>query len=145
MDVSIEEANKIVVREYYDAVEKGLDAILEARAKYFDRSLVVHSGGAPPVDHPDAHEQYIRDLFGAFPDLRERIDELVAEGDRVVARFTSYGTHQGPMWGILATGRACTCTGITIYRLSDGKVVEQWTEMNLLGLMQQLDAIPSPG
>ncbi len=79
-------------------------------------------------------------LTGAFPDLRVRIEDMVAEGDRVAVRLRFEGTHQGPFRGIEATGRPISFGAIRIYRLVGGKVVETWANQDSPGLIQQLRA-----
>ncbi len=83
-------------------------------------------------------------MFAAFPDSNMTIDDTVAEGDRVVSRFTVRGTHRGEFQGIPPTGKQVTITGIAISRIEGGRVVEDWEELNMLGLMQQIGAIPAP-
>jgi predicted ester cyclase len=80
----------------------------------------------------------------AFPDLTLSVDQQVAEGDTVVTRWTGRGTHEGDLFGIAPTGKQTTVTGISIDRIVDGKVVEDHTNWDTFGLMQQLGAIPSP-
>ena len=80
----------------------------------------------------------------AFPDFHMTIEDLIAENDKVVARFTETGTHQGEFMGIAPTGRRMSVTEIGILRLVDGKVVESWYEVDMLGLMQQLGVFPPP-
>ncbi len=80
-----------------------------------------------------------------FPDLRFTIEDLIAEDDKVVARWRMHGTHQGEYLGHPATGKQFTITGISIYRIADGQIVEAWIEPNTLGLLQQLGQIPPPG
>ena len=79
----------------------------------------------------------------AFPDWHGTVDDIVAEGDTVVNRWTGHGTHLVELMGIPATGKPVTLTGITIFRIADDKIVEEWTEMNQMSLMQQLGVIPS--
>jgi len=79
----------------------------------------------------------------AFPDLSMSFDEQVADGDRVVTRWTAGGTHQGALQGIPATGRSARISGIFIHRLSDGIVTESWASFDRLGLLQQLGVIPA--
>src|SRR5215210_2919075 len=77
----------------------------------------------------------------AVPNLTYTIEEQIAEGDKVVTRYTASGTHQGEFFGVSATGE-----GIMIDRFDeDGKMVEEWPEYDLLGVMQQLGAVPTPG
>jgi predicted ester cyclase len=69
----------------------------------------------------------------------------LAEGDKVVVRYTVEGTQQGELLGVLPTGKHFRISGICIYRLAEGKIAEQWEQMDMLGLMQQLGVIPAPG
>ena len=80
---------------------------------------------------------------GAFPDVQFTTDELIAEGDTVVQRYTMRGTSEGPLMGLPPTGRSVTMTGINILRFRDGKCVEHRNEVDGLGLMQQLGAAPT--
>jgi len=77
-------------------------------------------------------------LTGAFPDLHIRLEDMVAETDRVVTRLTFTGTHRGSFRGIAPTGRRISFGAIRIYRLADGKVTETWAYQDSLGLVQQL-------
>jgi steroid delta-isomerase-like uncharacterized protein len=79
----------------------------------------------------------------AFPDWHGTVDDIIAEGDTVVNRWTGHGTHLVELMGIPATGKPVTLTGITIFRVAGDKIVEEWTEMNQMSLMQQLGVIPS--
>ncbi len=79
----------------------------------------------------------------AFPDLHFTVDDLLADADRVIARWTMRGTHRGAFSGIPPTGRSVVWTGITIFRFADGKVVERWLSADDLGLLRQLDATPT--
>jgi len=80
----------------------------------------------------------------AFPDFQMTIEDLIAEEDKVAARFTERGTHQGEFMGIAPTGRQMSVTEIGILRMVDGKVTESWYEVDMLSLMQQLGVIPPP-
>ena len=76
----------------------------------------------------------------SFPDWHERVDDIIAEGDRVVIRFTSTGTQLGEFQGIAPTGRKVSIQEVAIFRMVDGKIVEQWGMPDIHGLMQQLGA-----
>lgn len=84
-------------------------------------------------------------LRGAFPDFKATIEDILAEGDRVVIRMTWTGTHQGDFMGIPATGRRVSFGVIDIVRFAGGKFAEHWGLMDQAGLMQQLGAVPEPG
>lgn len=80
----------------------------------------------------------------AFPDIHFTIEDQIAEGDRVVTRWTARGTHVGPFERIPPTGKKAIVAGISISRMTNGKFVEGWTSLDRLGLLQQLDALPAP-
>jgi steroid delta-isomerase-like uncharacterized protein len=81
----------------------------------------------------------------AFPDLKFTIEDVIADGDQVVIRWTSSGTHKGELMGLAPTGTRVTSSGIAIDKLSGGKIVEAWNHWDTLGLMRQLGAAPPPG
>lgn len=84
-------------------------------------------------------------LRRAFPDLNVTIDDIVAEGDKVVLRQTWRGTHRGEFMGVAPTGKKVSFGVIDILRVAGGKFVEHWGQMDSMGLMQQLGAIPASG
>jgi steroid delta-isomerase-like uncharacterized protein len=82
---------------------------------------------------------------GAFPDSHVTFEELIASGDTVVGRWTATGTHTGQLPGLAPTGKPIAIGGITIYRLANGKIVEAWEQLDLLGMWQQLGVVALPG
>jgi steroid delta-isomerase-like uncharacterized protein len=92
----------------------------------------------------EGHKAIVALFRAAFPDQWWRIDDLIAEGDKVVARTTMTGTHLGDFFGIPPTGRSVTLTGVHIMRVADGKIAEHWGNNDDLGLMRQLGALPEP-
>jgi steroid delta-isomerase-like uncharacterized protein len=82
-------------------------------------------------------------VFTAFPDLYYTIDDMVAEGDKVVLRLTSTATHNGLFQGIPATGKKISFKSVDIFRVTEGKITDEWSFPDVLGLMQQLGAIPA--
>ena len=84
-------------------------------------------------------------LRSAFPDFNAEIEDLIADGDRVVVRMRWTGTHQGDFMGIPATGKSISIEVIDIVRIADGKFVEHWGIMDNMGMMQQLGVVPAPG
>ncbi|PKB79452.1 MAG: hypothetical protein BZY88_13435 [SAR202 cluster bacterium Io17-Chloro-G9] len=92
----------------------------------------------------DAIKALGQSIVNGFPDVSATVEELLADGDFVVERTTARATNTGEFNGIPATGHPVTWTEIHIYRLNDGKIVEQWSEIDLLGLLTQLGAIPAP-
>ena len=81
-------------------------------------------------------------IVAAFPDVRARVEELLADGDRVIERTSAAATHTGEFNGIPATGNQVVWTEIHIYRMEDGKIAEMWSEIDLVALLAQLGALP---
>jgi predicted ester cyclase len=106
--------------------------------------LVWHGGSVGDYHDLASFLQGVGPIFAAFPDLHVELQELASEGDLVTARYTWQGTQQGDFLGIQPTHKPVTVTGISIYRIADGKIVEEWWQEDLLGLMQQLSAAPAP-
>ncbi len=90
-------------------------------------------------------KQMISMLRSAFPDFRATIEDIIAEGDKVVLRMTWRGTHKGEFMGVSPTGKSVSFGVIDIIRVAGGKFAEHWGQMDSMGLMQQLGAIPAPG
>lgn len=90
------------------------------------------------------YKRYYAGLREAFPDLQVTVEDQIAEGDKVVTRWTARGTHQGEFQGIPPTDRQGTITGITIDRIANGKVVECWANADDLGMMRLLGIVPAP-
>ncbi len=90
-------------------------------------------------------KQFVTMTRSAFPDFQYTVDEVLAEGDKVVLRVTARGTHQGEFLGIPATGRQATWGEMHICRVVDGKLVEHWASIDQLGMLQQLGIVPAPG
>ena len=89
-------------------------------------------------------KQGVTMMHAAFPDLHTQVDGLIAEGNKVVARFSGRGTQKGELMGIPPTGKEVTVAGIQICRIADGKVVEDWSELDYMGMMTQLGVVPPP-
>ena len=137
--MSTEENERIVRRYIEEAWNRGnVSVVDELMAPGYKR----HVNGCPTPLTRDAHKQRLLRIRRALPDVRLTIEDLIAAGDRVVSRLTLRGTQHETFMGIPPTGRRVTITGIDIARLSDGRIVEQWAEMDTLGLIQQLGALP---
>ncbi len=107
------EDNKAIVQRAFDSMSEGPDVFQAEHDQIYDASLVGHFSGMPPVGI-DMHRQFGLATFSAFPDLKRPVEDMVAEGDKVVARWTSTGTHEGDFMGIPPTGKIVTTSGITI-------------------------------
>lgn len=98
----------------------------------------------PGMQHGrDGHRGIVSLFHGAFPDGQWSVEDLIAEGDRVVARTTFRGTHTGDFFGIPPTGIRVEMGGVHIGRFVDGKIIEHWGNNDDLGMMRQLGAIPA--
>jgi steroid delta-isomerase-like uncharacterized protein len=136
------EENKAIVRRGVEAFNEGnVDAVDELVTD----SYVRHDPNSPEVRGPEEEKQLIAMYRSAFPDLHFTIEDMIAEGDKVVIRVGISATHKGELFGIPPTENRLTLTGTEIYRLVDGKIDEQWVIVDTLGMMQQLGAIPAPG
>ncbi len=135
------EENKAVYRRFVEEVLNGgqLDRLGEFLAPDVIEPPLIGGSGL------ETSRQFIAGYRAAFPDLRNTIEDLVAEGDRVVARLTITGTHQGEFLGIPATGKPIRIEAFDMWRLAGGKCAEHWVQGDLLGLMQQLGVAAAPG
>jgi len=97
---------------------------LDATDELFATNYVFHGPGGHKLHGPEVFKQLISQPHAAYPDFHVTAEDMIAEGDRVVCRFTSHGTHKGMLGGIAPTNKQIEVTGIAIYRIVDGKVVE---------------------
>ena len=134
-----EAENKALIRRFYEEVwQRGnLGVADEVFADGYER----HDFRAgEPTPGPEGQKQIAGAFRAAFPDLSWQIDFILADGEFVVGRWTASGTHLGAWAGVEATGKPMRFSGINVFRVSDGKVVEIWNHRDDLGLMQQLGA-----
>jgi len=138
------ETNKTVSRRFFDeAFSKGqLNVLDEIIAKDHVNSGPGSLPGLPTG--PEGTKQLVTVYRNAFPDVHFTIDEQIAEGEKVITRWTAHGTHQGELAGLPATGKSSTVTGIAIDRIVNGKIAESWGIFDQFGMMQQLGVIPMP-
>ena len=137
------EENKAIIRRFLDELwNKGNLAIVD---EVVASNWTGHSNLPGMSSSREAARAAVTSTRTAFPDMHVTFDDLIAEEDRVVLRSTTHGTHQGPLVGIPPTGKQVTMSGIAIYRLVDGKIVEQWGVNDMLGLLQQLGVVPILG
>ena len=141
--MSSEQHKAIPRRITEEAWNRGnLDILDELIAPDFIRHTPLRPEGIHGIE---GFKQHVAGTRAAFPDAEFLIEDEIAEGDRVVNRWTFRGTHRGEFGGIPATGKAVTMTGRGIVRIADGKVAEIWDEADALGLLRQLGVIPTPG
>ena len=141
MTDKITAANKALLRRFYKEVYVDWDMALvdEVLSPRFTSHDWPNDGRAGP----EAFREYYAAIRSAVPDARYQVDDLIAEDDRVVVRWTLRGTHQRDFAGIAATGRPIALKGIAIYRVDDGKLMERWVVSDLHGLLEKIEA-PAP-
>jgi len=141
---SMSEDNKSLVRREFDEMfNQGGD--LDAAGEFYAPDYVLHDPTFGEARGIDGAKQYAATYRHAFPDLTVTIEDQMADGDKVISRFSSKGTHDGETQDLgPATGNRVEITGITIERIADGKIVEDWTSYDALGLMQQIGLLPKP-
>jgi steroid delta-isomerase-like uncharacterized protein len=137
------ETNKATVRRMIEQVwnERRTDLVDE----FFTKDIVVHNAGFPSYSGPEQVKEGLAMVLNAYPDLRITNEDEIAEGGKVVIRWTMRGTHQSELLGIPPTGKQVTTTGTNIYRLANAKIAESWFLADNLGTMQQLGVIPAMG
>ena len=137
------EENKALIRRWFEQIDTGEIGVVE---QFIAADYVDHN--PPPFPNLPPGREGAKEAFRlaliAFSDFHHTIEDMVAEGDKVVSRVSAYGTHSGEFLGIPPTGKQVTMGGITIHRIADGKIVEHWAHIDALGLLQQLGAIPAP-
>jgi steroid delta-isomerase-like uncharacterized protein len=138
------ETNKTAVRRLFEEVwNKGN---LPVTDELFAPNYAHHDSSTPDVGRGPESEKKRATLYRtAFPDLRLTIEDIIAEGETVTARWSCKGTHKGDLSGIAPTGKQFTISGISIARFTNGKMVEGWVNWDALGLMQQLGVIAEVG
>ena len=133
--------NKELVRRVFEEVwnNKKVSAVNELMTANY----VHHDAQAPSFPSGiEGYKQLVAYYSNAFPDARFTIDDEVEEGEMVVIRWTVTGSHQGDLGQLAPTGKHFSVTGITLARLSNGKIAETWNNWDALGMMQQLGAVP---
>ena len=132
--------NKALVRRGFDTLnERNWTAFYEL----ISPDMVLHEASAT-LQGLEAYQQFVSMYYAAFPDLHFTVEDMIAEEDRVVARYRGRGTHQGELMGIAPTGKPTTVSNILITRIANEKVVEQWLNTEMLGMLQQLGVVPMP-
>ncbi|GAA1991497.1 ester cyclase [Kitasatospora viridis] len=140
IDASAVELNKSIVR---DLTEKGFNqGDLAGITPYFTADYRVNAPGVPPLPPGAGAFHAAVSLFRrAFPDIHVTIEDISCEGELVYARFTTRGTHTGPLMDIAPTGRPVTVYEMSCHRIVDGKVVESWIGDNVPSILQQVGAL----
>jgi predicted ester cyclase len=144
MSTAQETSNKETIRRFQDAMHTD-DPELIARAidEFVEPDVVIRTPLPVGATGPQALKLVFTTLHRAFPDLHVAIDDLIAEGDKVVSRNTVTGTNLGEYMGRPPTGRPITYKEIFIFRLAAGRIAETWGVVDVLAQMRQLGVIPA--
>ena len=134
--------NKSIVRRLYEEVwnKRNLEVAKELIAPSHAVQLF---DAADSGVGPEAYARNVVQFVRAFPDLKFKVMDMVAEGEKVVALWNISGTHRGEFRGIAPTGKKVSVDGITISQLADGKIMDSYVSLDLWSMMQQLDALPA--
>jgi steroid delta-isomerase-like uncharacterized protein len=136
------EDSKAVGRRWFAALNAG---DLDAAVALLEPTFVTHFVGLPePVRGPEAWKRVFSGYASAFPTMQITVAHEIAEGDMLAAQWTCRATHTGAFMGIPPTGKQVVGTGMGLFRITGGKIAEEWVQEDSFGLLQQLGAIPAP-
>jgi steroid delta-isomerase-like uncharacterized protein len=140
--MNMTEANKNLIRFQFEEMsnKKNLDVI----EQIYTADCMFRAPTLPEARGCEGRRQLAMGIFAAFPDICYTVQDLIAEGDKVVARWSAAGTHKGEWMGIKPEGKAISGSGISIFRISEGKIAEELAEYDSLGLVQRLSPPPAP-
>ena len=139
----LEQNKRVITRLYDELFAKWNFAVVD---ELFSPDFIGHEMPPGSPRGPEGIRQFYGGIRSGLPDVQLAVEDMIAERDRVVVRWRARASHRGDFLGIPATGKAVSFTGIAIYRLAKGKIVERWVEVDLLGLTRQLrEAAPAPG
>lgn len=133
-------SKKLLMKRFTDFINTASDELagelISAQAIFFV------PGRSEPLRGPDGYQEIIAMMRSGFPDIQWTLEELIIEGDRVAARFTMRGTHLGSFLGVPPSGKTIEVNAVNFYRFADGQIVEEHGQPDLLGLLQQIGAVP---
>jgi predicted ester cyclase len=140
---TVSEENKTIMHRFYEEwVHSGNEDVLE---EILAPDCPLYFSGMFMGTGPEAFKQTRAMMYTAFPDFRWTFDEIIAEGETVAEHLTGRGTHQGEFMGVAPTGNQVEIPAMAMARIREGKIAEMRGMPNMLGLMQQIGAVPSPG
>jgi steroid delta-isomerase-like uncharacterized protein len=139
--LSKQEQNKQLVSQFFETLDRQDTEMIDQLVSSTNYSL--HFSGMPPMDWNENKKEFLAPFTKAFPDLRRNIVDMVAEGDKVAVSINVTGTYKGEFQGIPPTGKQVSFTAMDILTIIDGKITEEWATADMMGLMQQIGAIPA--
>jgi steroid delta-isomerase-like uncharacterized protein len=138
----LEEQHKATVRRFQGALAGDVELVERTIDELVDPDVLIRT----PLPIGSTGREALKEVFGrlrrAFPDLQIEIEDLIAEGDKVVSRNTVTGTHRGEYMGIAPTGRTVTYDEIFVVRFADGRIIETWGVVDVAAQMRQLGLLP---
>lgn len=141
METTTFESNKKIARQFWDYFAKG---DIQQVENLWGSDYKLHFPNKTNALTKEESKQILKAYNTAYPDIKFSVEDQIAEGDLVVTRIIANGTHKGEFQGVPATNKKVRITGVSIHRIINGKIVEEWAEFDALGLMQQIGAIPEP-
>ncbi len=139
----MEEKKKAIARRFLG--ELWGEGKLDVANQILTSNFIDHDPSFPEMERgPEAYKRIVKTYRTAFPDLTVKTEDLVGEGDRIVARFTTRGTQKGDLFGIRATGKRVNLTGLVLFRITNEKISESWSHWDSLGLLTQLGVVKNP-
>lgn len=135
------EQNKRIARRCLEAITEKDFSVIE---QLYDPAYLRHDPDSPQVRSREEYRRYLMGLCAVFLDLHFTVDDVFAEDDKVVCRFSIRGTHAQPWRGLPATGKHVELTGINISRFAENRIIEDWFNTDIFSLALQLGLIPAP-
>jgi predicted ester cyclase len=134
--------NRALIRRFFEEMDARRD--VSVIDDFFAPEFVDHSPAPGLSPDIDGVRQMFLHFQQATPDGYHAVEDVLADGAKVAVRIRAWGTQTGELFGIPPTGNRIETTGIGVYRIADGKIVEHWNEVDMLGVMQQLGVVPTP-
>lgn len=135
------ESNKLQMHRFTEFINTASEILA---VELISPDAIFHVPGRPdPMRGPAGYLAIIGMMRGGFPDIQWTLEEMIAEEDKVAARFTMRGTHRGVFFGVPPTGKQIIVQAMNFYRLSGGQFVEERGQPDLFGLLQQIGAVPT--
>jgi steroid delta-isomerase-like uncharacterized protein len=135
------ESNKLLMSRFVEFINTASEALAE---ELVDANAIFHAPVSPdPFIGPQGYMKILGMMRSGFPDIQWTLEEMVAENDTVAARFIMRGTHQATFFGVPASGKKIQVQAVNFYRFSNGKIVEERGQPDLLALLQQIGAVPA--
>ncbi|MCX4155958.1 MULTISPECIES: ester cyclase [Paraburkholderia] len=135
------ESNKLSMSRFVEFINTANEVLAE---ELVDANAIFHAPISPdPFIGPHGYMEILGMMRAGFPDIQWTLEEMIAENDTVAARFIMRGTHQATFFGVPASGKKIQVQAVNFYRFSNGKIVEERGQPDLLALLQQIGAVPA--